>query len=136
VGSRLTGKRLGRRLAEWVNGGGAAAGIRASETALRGWDRRTTMGFAARCSEWGRRREKESEAWRRRPTPFWEGAGEAGGAVGVGESGRCVEEVGHEQGGSLSTDGQHPADNGPRPAGEGDVRRACVAGRTEGEGRG
>jgi hypothetical protein len=99
VGSRLTGKQLGRRLTEWVNGGGAAAGIWARETALRGQERRTAMGFAVRCSEWGRRREKGPEAQRRRPTPFWEGAGEAGGAVGVRESGRCVEEVGHEQGG-------------------------------------
>jgi hypothetical protein len=37
--------------------------------------------------------------------PFWAEAGEAGGAVGVGEHGRRVEEAGARAGGSLSTDG-------------------------------
>jgi hypothetical protein len=56
------------------------------------------MGFAAGCSEWGWRREKEAEAQRRCPAPFWEGAGEAGGG-GVGEPDRRMEEAEHEQGG-------------------------------------
>jgi hypothetical protein len=60
--------------------------------------------------------------------PFWAEAGEAGGAVGVGEHGRRVEEAGARAGGSLSTDGQHLADSGPRPAGAGDVRCARAAG--------
>jgi hypothetical protein len=84
VGLRLTGKWLGRWLTERVNGGGAAAGIQARETELRGWDGRTSMGFAAGCSEWGRGREKGAEARRRHPAPFWEGAGEAGGGGGRG----------------------------------------------------
>jgi hypothetical protein len=78
----LTGKRLGRRLTERVNDGGAAARIRARETTLRGRDGQTAMGFAAGCSEWGRRREKGAEAQRPHPAPFWEGVGEAGGGGG------------------------------------------------------
>jgi hypothetical protein len=58
------------------------------------------------------------------------------GAVGVGEPGRRVEEAGHEQGGSLSTDGRRPTGSGPRLVGAGDVRCARAADRTEGEGRG
>jgi hypothetical protein len=58
----LMGKRLSRRLTERVNGDDTATGIRARETALRGQDGRTAMGFAAGCSEWERRREKGAKA--------------------------------------------------------------------------
>jgi hypothetical protein len=103
----VTGKWLGRRLTERVNGGGAAVGIRARETALRGWDRRAAMGFAAGCSEWGRRREKGAEAQWRRPTPFWEGAGEAGRRWGSGNRANAWRKRGTSKGGaSLLTGGR------------------------------
>jgi hypothetical protein len=107
VGSRLTGKRLGWRLTERVNDGGAAAEIRARETALRGRDGRTAMGFAVGCSEWGRRREKRAEVRQHRPTPFWEGAGEAGA-----DGGR---ETGPTRGGSGARAGGLPADRRTAP---------------------
>jgi hypothetical protein len=66
--------------------------------------------------------------------PFWAEAGEAGGAVGVGERGRRMEEAGARAGGSLPTGGRRPADIGSRPAG--DVRGAHATDRIEGEGRG
>jgi hypothetical protein len=56
------------------------------------------MGFAARCSEWGRRREKGAEA-RRHCRLLFERGRVRQGAVGVGRRGRRVEEAGHEQGG-------------------------------------
>jgi hypothetical protein len=95
----LTGKRLGRRLTERVNGGGDAARIRARETALRGRDGRTAMGFAAGCSEWGRRREKGAEARQHRPAPFLEGAGDAGGWWGSGNRADVWRKRGTSKGG-------------------------------------
>jgi hypothetical protein len=83
----LTGKRLGRWLTERVNGGGAAARIRARETALRGWDGRTAMGFATGCSEWGWSREKKGPR-RGGVVRLLFGRGRVRqGAVGVGEPG-------------------------------------------------
>jgi hypothetical protein len=108
MGSRLTGKLLGRRLTERVNGDNAMTGIRARETALRGQDGRTSMGFAAGCSEWGRRREKGAEARRRHPAPFWEGAGEAGGGRGTGPT--------HRGSGTRAKGGPCRPAGGARPA--------------------
>jgi hypothetical protein len=93
------GKRLGRWLTERVNGGGAAAGIRARETTLQGRDGRAAMGFAVGCSEWGWRRGKGVEARRRRLAPFWEGAGEVGVRWGSGNRADTWRKRGTSRGG-------------------------------------
>jgi hypothetical protein len=110
-----------------VNGGGAAARIHARETALRGRDGQTVMGFAAGCSEWGRRREKGAEARQRRPAPFWEGRVRKG-RCGSGNWADAWRKRGMSKGGSLSTDGRRPAGSGPRPMAVGDMHRACAVG--------
>jgi hypothetical protein len=117
-----------RRLTKRVNGGDAAAGIRARETALRGQDRRTTMRFVVGCSEWGQRREKDAEARQRRPAPFWEGAGEAGGQG----TGSTCGGIGARARGVPADQRAAPGQQRPEVGG----RHARTAGRTEGEGRG
>jgi hypothetical protein len=93
----LMGKRLGQRLTELVNGGGAAARIWARKWRSEGGTDGQRWGLpqGARSGDGGGK--EKAEARRHHLAPFWEGQVRQR-AVGVGKPGRSVDEAGHEQG--------------------------------------
>jgi hypothetical protein len=124
VGSRFRGKRLGRRLTERVNGGGAAAGIQARKRCSEGGTdgRQRGLPWGARSGDGGGKRGLRCGGGIRL---LFERGQVRQGAVGVERRGRRAEEAGHEQGeGSLPTGEWRPPGSDPKPAGAHDMRRA------------
>jgi hypothetical protein len=116
------GKRLGRRLTERLNGGGAAA---ENSGEGNGAPRAGQTNNDGVCR--GVLRVETEEGKRGRGRGLWGSGNLAGAWRKRGTS---------KGGGSLPIGGRRPTGSGPRPAGVGDVRRARAASRIEGEGRG
>jgi hypothetical protein len=99
VGSRLTWKRLGRRLTEGVDGGGGtAAGIQARKWRSEGgtYEQRWGLPRGAQIGDGGGKKRLRRGGVIR----LLYGSGRVRQrAVGVVKSSRHVEEAGHEQGG-------------------------------------
>jgi hypothetical protein len=134
VGSRLTGKRLGRWLTEQVNGGGAAAEIRAMKQCSEGGTagRRWGLPWGARSEDGGGKRgPRRVVVVRLLFERGWVRQGSGGGRATWLMSGGS----GARAGGSLPTGERRPAGSGPKPAGACDVHHARATGRTGGEGR-